>query len=44
MSIFVLVPAFEKIFDISLKSGVYPQKLIKVKVIPIYKNGDPTQL
>ena len=44
MSAFVLVPALEKIFNLSLKSGVYPQKLKTAKVIPIYKKGDPTQV
>ena len=40
----ILVPALEKNFNLSLKSGIYPKKLKIPRVIPIHKKGDSTDL
>ena len=39
----ILVPALEIIFNMSLQSGIYPNKLKIAKVMPIFKKGDSTQ-
>ena len=36
----LLIPALEKIFNLSIISGIYPSNLKVAKVIPIYKKGD----
>ena len=36
----ILIPALEKILNLSLSSGIYPSNLKTAKVIPIYKKGD----
>ena len=38
----ILTPALEKIFNLSLKSGIYPHKLKIAKVVPVYKKGVST--
>ena len=40
----ILAPALEKIFNLSLHTGVYPNSLKMAKVIPIFKKGDPTSV
>ena len=40
----ILIPALDKIFNLSLKSGIYPHKLKIAKVVPIHKKGDHTNL
>ena len=40
----ILVPALTKIFNLSIKTGTYPDKLKIAKVIPIFKKGDPTSV
>ena len=40
----ILVPALEKIFNLSIQTGVYPNSLKVAKVIPIFKKGDPTSV
>ena len=32
------------LFDVSLESGIFPEKLKIVRVIPLYKAGDPTNV
>ena len=44
MSASILVPALEKIFNLALTTGVYPDNLKIAKVIPIYKKGSPTSV
>ena len=36
----ILVPALTKIFNLSIKTGIYPSNLKIAKVIPIFKKGD----
>ena len=36
----LLIPALEKVFNLSITSGIYPSNLKVSKVIPIYKKGD----
>ena len=40
----ILAPALVKIFNLSLSSGVYPDKLKIAKVIPIFKKGTKTSV
>ncbi|CAL4235600.1 unnamed protein product, partial [Meganyctiphanes norvegica] len=40
----ILIPALEKIFNLSLTSGIYPDSLKIAKVIPIFKKGSPTSV
>ena len=40
----ILIPALEKIFNLALKTGVYPDNLKIAKVIPIFKKGDPASV
>ena len=40
----LLAPALEKIFNLSLKTGVYPDSLKIAKVIPIFKNGSKSSV
>ena len=40
----LLVPALEKIFNLSLNTGVYPNNLKIAKVTPIFKKGDPASV
>ena len=40
----ILIPALHGIFNLSLTSGVYPQKLKIAKVVPIHKKGDSTSM
>ena len=40
----ILIPALEKIFNLSITSGIYPSQLKIAKVIPIFKKGDPKSL
>ena len=40
----LIAPALEKIFNHSMKSGVYPDALKVAKVIPIFKKGDQTSV
>ena len=35
-----MIPSLEKIFNLSISSGIYPSKLKIAKVIPIFKKGD----
>ena len=44
MSAPILIPALDKIFNLSSTSGVYPDKLKIAKVVPIHKKGDHTSL
>ena len=37
----ILVPALEKIFNLALKTGVYPDSLEIAKVIPVFKKRRP---
>ena len=39
-----IAPALEKIFNLAMKSGTYPDALKVAKVIPIFKKGSPTSL
>ena len=36
----ILIPALEKVLNLSISSGIYPSNLKIAKVIPIFKNGD----
>ena len=36
----ILIPALEKVLNLSISSGIYPSNLKIAKVIPIYKTGD----
>ena len=40
----LLIPALEKLFNMSLSSGIYPSNLKTAKVLPIYKKGDSKSL
>ena len=40
----ILIPALDKIFNLSLSSGIYPHKLKVAKVIPIHKKGYHTSV
>ena len=40
----ILIPALEKILNLALKTGVYPDNLKIAKVIPIFKKGDPASV
>ena len=40
----ILVPALEKIFNLSIQTGIYPNSLKMAKVIPIFKKGDPNSV
>ena len=44
LSLPILAPALVKIFNLSLSSGVYPDKLKIAKVIPIFKKGTKTSV
>ena len=44
LSLPILAPALEKIFNLSLSSGIYPDKLKVAKVIPIFKKGATTSI
>ena len=44
LSLPILAPALERIFNLSLSSGIYPNKLKIAKVIPIFKKGNSTFL
>ncbi|CAL4087967.1 unnamed protein product, partial [Meganyctiphanes norvegica] len=44
MSASILFPALEKIFNLALTTGVYPDNLKIAKVIPIFKKGSPTSV
>ena len=39
-----IAPALEKIFNLAMKLGTYPDALKVAKVIPIFKKGSPTSL
>ena len=39
-----IAPALEKIFNLSIISGVYPDILKIAKVIPVFKKGSPTSI
>ena len=39
-----IAPALEKIFNLSIRSGVYPDILKIAKVIPVFKKGSPTSI
>ena len=40
----LLAPALEKIFNLSINTGVYPDSLKIAKVIPIFKNGSKSSV
>ena len=40
----ILIPALVKIFNLALKTGVYPDSLKIAKVIPVFKKGDPSSV
>ena len=40
----ILAPALTKMFNISIKAGIYPSNLKIAKVIPIFKKGDPSSV
>ena len=44
LSLPILVPALEKLFNLALSTGIYPDKLKIAKVIPVYKKGSPTSI
>ena len=44
MSAPILIPALEKIFNLALTTGIYPDSLKIAKVIPIFKKGSPTSV
>ena len=44
LSLPILAPALGKIFNLSLSSGKYPDKLKIAKVIPIFKKGATTSI
>ena len=44
LSASLIAPALVKIFNLSIKTGVYPDTLKAAKVIPIFKKGDPTSV
>ena len=39
-----MAPALEKIFNLSINTGVYPDSLKIAKVIPIFKNGSKSSV
>ena len=39
-----MIPSLEKLFNLSVSSGVYPSQLKIAKVIPIFKKGDSKSL
>ena len=40
----ILIPSLERIFNLSISSGIYPSQLKIAKVIPIFKKGDSKSL
>ena len=44
LSASLIAPALEKIFNLSIRTGVYPDILKIAKVIPIFKKGTPTSI
>ena len=40
----ILIPALEKIFNLAISTGVYPNNLKVAKVTPIFKKGDPSSV
>ena len=40
----LLIPALTLIFNLSIRTGVYPSNLKIAKVIPIFKKGDPSSV
>ena len=40
----LLIPALEKIFNLAIKTGTYPDRLKIAKVIPIFKKGNTTSV
>ena len=44
LSLPILAPALVKIFNLSINSGTYPDKLKIAKVIPIFKKGATTSV
>jgi len=44
LSLPILAPALVKIFNLSISSGIYPDKLKIAKVIPIFKKGTRTSV
>ena len=44
LSLPILAPALVKIFNLSINSGIYPDKLKIAKVIPIFKKGAATSV
>ena len=40
----LLIPALIKIFNLSIRTGVYPNNLKIAKVTPIFKKGDPSSV
>ena len=44
LSLPVLAPALEKIFNLSISSGIYPNKLKIAKVIPVFKKGSSSSV
>jgi len=44
LPISLLAPTLVKLFNHSIQSGLYPDLLKIVKVIPIFKKGDPTSV
>ena len=44
LSATLIAPVLEKIFNLSMKSGVFPDALKVAKVIPIFKKGSPTSI
>ena len=44
LSLPILAPSLVKIFNLSLTTGIYPDKLKIAKVIPIFKKGSPSSV
>ena len=44
LSLPILAPALVKIFNLSLSSGIYPDRLKIAEVLPIFKKGSPTSV
>ena len=40
----LLAPALEKLFNLAISTGVYPNNLKIAKVIPVFKKGDSTSV
>ena len=40
----ILIPALDRIFNLSISTGVYPDKLKVAKVVPIHKKGDSSSV